>query len=76
MSFLDRVRPFLGYRTLPTTALLVLIYLIAFTAISVTDQLASVPHTGSKKLQWLDLNLARRDLEHVRAVKHVHSRSN
>ncbi|KAJ3524154.1 hypothetical protein NMY22_g11129 [Coprinellus aureogranulatus] len=73
MTFLSRVRPVLGYRTLPTTTLLVLIYIIAFIAISATDKLASVPHTGSKKLQWLDLDLARRDLEHIASKPHPYN---
>ena len=66
MSILERVRPVLGYRTLPTTILLVLIYLIALVAIFVTDELDPVPHAGSKKLKWLDLKQAWGDLEHVR----------
>ena len=62
----SRVRAVLGYRTLPTTTFLLLIYLIAFFAIIATDELAPVPHKGSKKLQWLDLERAQKDLERVR----------
>jgi hypothetical protein len=63
----SRVRAVLGYRTLPTTTFLFLIYLIVFFAIVATDELTPVPHKGSKKLQWIDLERAQKDLEHVRS---------
>lgn len=66
MGFASRVRPFLEYRTLPTTTLLVAVYLAVVGTVLFTDQLASIPHKGSKKLKWLDMNVARRDLENVR----------
>jgi hypothetical protein len=62
------IRAFLGYRTLPTTILIVTIYVAAFIAIFIADILPDIPHQGSKKLQGLDLKQARRDLEHVRRV--------
>ncbi|KAF5317305.1 hypothetical protein D9611_003592 [Ephemerocybe angulata] len=73
MTITSRIRPILGYRTLPTTTLLVLIYIIALTSIFVSDQLASIPHQGSKKLKWLNLDLARRDLEHIAARPHPYN---
>ncbi|RXW23698.1 hypothetical protein EST38_g2170 [Candolleomyces aberdarensis] len=69
----SRVRAVLGYRTLPTTAFLLLIYLIAFFAIFATDELTPVPHKGSKKLQWLDLERAQKDLEHIAARPHPYN---
>ncbi|TFK21946.1 putative zinc metalloprotease [Coprinopsis marcescibilis] len=73
MTIEDKIRSVLGYRTLPTTTLLVLIYAIALTAVFSTSGLGSVPHASSKKLRGFDLRKARRDLEHIAGRPHPYN---
>ena len=52
----------LAFRTLPTTAVLVVIYAAIFTAVLVTDELPEVPRDQG----GLDLDQAYTDLQRVR----------
>ena len=61
MSIRDRLRTVFAFNTIPTTILLVLVYVAVFTTVLVTDNLPAVP----KDTRGLDLDQAWWDLHQV-----------
>jgi hypothetical protein len=61
MQFWHSVSTVLGFRTVPTTILLILVYAAVFSTVLVTDELPDVP----KDQGGLDLDQAYADLHQV-----------
>lgn len=61
MQFWHSVSTVLGFRTIPTTILLILVYAAVFSTVLVTDELPDVP----KDQGGLDLDQAYADLHQV-----------
>jgi hypothetical protein len=61
MQFWHSVSTVLGFRTIPTTILLILVYAAVFSTVLVTDELPDVP----KDQSGLDLDQAYADLHQV-----------
>ncbi|KAH7883336.1 hypothetical protein F5I97DRAFT_1904225 [Phlebopus sp. FC_14] len=66
MRILERVSAILAFRTIPTTVLVVLIYVAIFTSVLVTDELPAIP----KNTRGLDVDQAYLDLHQVSARPH------
>lgn len=64
-SFLQSV---FGFRTVPTTVFLILIYAAAFVSLYVTDQLPAVPAVEKQHGYGVDLEAAYKDLHLVRRI--------
>jgi hypothetical protein len=62
MQFWHSISTVLGFRTVPTTILLILVYAAVFSTVLVTDELPDVP----KDQGGLDLDRAYADLHQVR----------
>lgn len=62
MTFMGAISAVLGFRIIPTTVLLVLVYAAVFTTVLVTDELPNVPQNQG----GLDLDQAYADLHEVR----------
>jgi len=62
MQFWQSISTVLGFRTVPTTILLILVYAAVFSTVLVTDELPDVP----KDQGGLDLDQAYADLHQVR----------
>lgn len=64
-SFLQSV---FGFRTVPTTVFLILIYAAAFVSLYVTGQLPAVPAVDKQHGYGVDLEAAYKDLHLVRGI--------
>ncbi|KAF8921991.1 putative zinc metalloprotease [Mucidula mucida] len=69
MTIAQKFSAVLGFRTVPTTVLVVLIYLATFISVLVTDQLANVP----KNQRGLNLDEAYADLHQIAARPHSYN---
>lgn len=66
MSISSFFQSVFGFRTVPTTVFLVLIYAAAFVSLYVTDQLPAVPGVDQQQGYGVDLEAAYKDLHLVR----------
>lgn len=71
MKFWDAVSAVLGFRSVPTTVLLVLVYVAVFTTVLVTDELPAVPSNQG----GLNITQAYADLHQVRSNPELAIRS-